>query len=207
MLLLRLFLLLLLTGCSSSVVHQYEEQRLQALSNPSVEESWTPNGRVALSQVMIEALVREASKPKLAKIDSLSIDKPGFSATPRVSVKAVEFREGSCATCAVVSLDLEGTLNWKLLTKSGEQPLGAKAEVEVDVAITNDSESWTVRLRPKKVRDLRLETLGWSAALKTALSSPMEAWLREAALAMIQRTPCWNYRRAICRSSAQGRTA
>jgi hypothetical protein len=174
-----LLLFLLCSGCGSTVLPLYEEQRSLALADPlPAPANWTPDGRIALSERMLQTILAEAILEAQKGGENRALGGPGFSGTPNIRLQKLSLAEGNCTDCVALTVSFTGDLDWKLLTKRGKSPFSATASLQSEVLIDHDKEGWHTRLVPKDIEDVRLETEAWSGTLNTALSKPLESWLK-----------------------------
>lgn len=174
-----LLLFLICSGCGGTVLPLYEEQRLAALAEAlPAPSSWTPDGRIAISERMLQTIGAESTKTAQQGNSKLVLSGPGFSSHPSFKLQKLSLAQGDCTQCFALTASFVGDVTWRLLTKSGTSPFTAEASIQAEVLIEQDKLGWHIRLKPKDIEHVKLETKGWSSTLNAALAKPLERWLK-----------------------------
>ncbi len=177
---------LLGTGCAKSVIPLYEAAREAALAKPgAVASNWKPDAVLTLSPGTLNPIV----KALLQEHGTLTerIDLKVGTITPRLHVKKLTLgAAGDCSECIGVEAKLDGSVAWKTPIAKGKETAKANIAFDAMVEVVEEGGSFSVRMAPRNLRDVRVTVAGKSLSYAEA---PIEKWVDSKLLDSIPAQP------------------
>lgn len=182
-------------GCPGSVIAQYEQAKSDALADPGpAPEVWEPDAAFYLAPDAVEAVVEAMMEQQDTFSGEFTYRVPVLGAvvvTPDVELKRLKLASTDrCDDCLAVAATLRGDVGWRLGQSHGSAPVKVSADFDTEFTTRGDADgTWTVVVRPKRIRELQVEIDGVFAALSGSLENELGKWAEEHLLDQIQEMP------------------